>query len=272
MAKSGVTDQIAAHRALQSLPAVWAELAQGRVSPEEAIERAKVQETEALVERTARMLVPPTTAQKQARLQALLDAAARPSEAEAAPASEPATAAEPASATVIRPKRWMFGGVAALAAAAAVLLLVMPRGAELPAFEAGYELEARRALEVERDASSKRAADDVPRYRVDRTLELALRPGHRVVESVEVRAFAARGDETAIVLPVEPRSKGGGVLTIEGTPRAWGLQPGRWRLTFVIGPAEGLPDALDDVRMDAEAPYDVTSTWVEIEEAASEAP
>jgi hypothetical protein len=257
MAKSGVTDQIAAHRALESLPAVWDELAQGRVSPEEAIERARAQEPEALVERTARMLVPPTAEQKQARLQALLDAA------------QPA---EPASATVVRPRRWMFGGVAALAAAAAVLLLVMPRGSELPAFEAGYELEARRALEVERDASSEPAADEVPRYRVDRTLELALRPGHRVVESVDVRAFAARGDEPAIVLPVEPHRKGGGVLTIEGRPQAWGLEPGRWRLTLVVGPAEGLPDALADVRMDAEAPYDVASTWVEIEEAAPEAP
>jgi hypothetical protein len=267
MAKSGVTDQIAAHRALETLPEVWAELALGRVGAEEALERARAQEPEALVERTARMLAPPTAEQKQARLQALLDAA---QSAEAAPAPEPASA--PAPATVIRPKRWMFGGVAALAAAAAVLLLVMPRGSELPAFEAGYELEARRALEVERDASSEPTADEVPRYRVDRTLELALRPGHRVVESVDVRAFAVRGDAPAIVLPVEPHRKGGGVLTIEGQPRAWGLEPGRWRLTLVVGPPEGLPEALADVRTDAEAPYDVASTWVEIEEAAPEAP
>lgn len=257
MAKSGVIDEITAHRAIEALPGVWVDLAHGRVGREDAVARARAEEPEALVERTGRMLTPPTAAQSQARLQALLTACY----------PEPEVASRP----VARPRRWLPAGVAVLAAAAAVLLvLVVPRGPE--PFEAGYEVELGRALEVERDASPEPSADAIPRYRVDRTLELALRPGHRVVESVAVRAFAVRGDAPAIVLPLEPLDKGGGVLRIQGRPQAWGLGPGRWRLTFVVGPPEGLPDVLADVRTDAEAPYDVTSTWVELEEAASGAP
>ena len=90
---------------------------------------------------------------------------------------------------------------------------------------------------------------------------------------VDVKVFATRGDrEAEIVLPIEPRIRSGGVVEIEGRPQAWGLEPGRWRLTLVVGPTEGLPDALADVRRDADAPYDVQSAWIEIEEPTSEGP
>jgi hypothetical protein len=263
MAKSGVTDEIAAHRALESLPAVWADLAHGRIATHEALDRARPQEPEALVERTARMLTPPTAEQTQARLHALLDACS-PKPAEA-------------SRSAARPRRWLPAGVAALAAAAAVLLLlVVPREPAEQPFDAEYGLELRRWVAVERGpverGAEAEAASEVWTYRMDRPIELSLRPGPRVVEVIDVRAFAVRDDGTTIVLPIEPVMKGGGVVEVLGLPRDWGLAPGRWRLTLAVGPPDGLPHAPSEVRTDADAPYDVTSAWISIEERAPEDP
>lgn len=258
MAKSGVIDEITAHGALEGLPDVWAELACGRIGPAEALEQARGAEPSELAERTARMLTPPTTAQAKLRLEALLEHVPE------RPVVTPLRAA--------RSRRWLSGGVAALAAAAAVLLVVVSRDPSRPPFEGEYGLELHRSLAVERGPGSEPAASEVHRYRIDRTIEIALRPGHRIAEAVDVRAFAQRGDEAPIVLPIEPHRKGGGVVEILGQPRDWGLSPGRWQLTFVVGPPGGLPDALAGVSHDADAPYDVRSAWIEIEERAPQAP
>jgi hypothetical protein len=254
MPKSGVVDEITAHRGLALLPEVWADLAHGRVVSDEALRRARLQEPEALVERTARMLAPPTAAQSKARLGALLD-----QHFTAAPASAPPSA------------RWIYAVVALVAAA--VVLLVMPRMPPAPpAFDGGYELELDRSLALERDAEPGTAADEVLRYRVDRTIQLTLRPGHRVTEAIGVRAFATHTDGRTIALPIEPRTSPLGVVEILGQPQAWGLSPGRWQLTVAVGPVAGLPDALPDVRTDADAPYDVLQKWIEILEKAPASP
>jgi hypothetical protein len=251
MPESGVTDEIAAHRGLGSLPAVWADLAYGRITTDEALERARSHEPHALAERSARMLSPPSAEQRQARLRVLLGEHFTAEPAPAAPST-----------------RWRYGVVALLAAAAAVLL-VMPRlRPDPPPFAAGYELELERALAHERALESGGAEGEVPQYRADRTLELTLRPGHRVTEVIDVRAFATHADGRTIVLPIEPRTSPLGVVEILGQPRAWGLTAGRWRLTVVIGPAGGLPDAAAGVQTDADAPYDVQHAWIEILEEA----
>lgn len=258
MAKSGVIDQITAHRALEGLPGVWADLACGRIGADEALEQARREEPQALAERTARMLTPPTAAAAKARLEALLEHVPE----------RPAVVPLP----VARSRRWLPGGVAVLAAAAAVLLLIIVRGPSQPPFEGEYGLELHRSLAVERGPDAEPTASEVWRYRMDRKIEIALRPGHRIALAIDVRAFAQRGDEAPIVLPIEPRMKGGGVVEILGRPEEWGLSPGRWRLTFVVGPASGLPEALADVSQDADAPYDVQSAWIEIEERDPRAP
>lgn len=254
MAKSGVIDQITAHRALEGLPGVWADLACGRIGTAEALEQARQAEPDELALRTARMLTPPTAAQAKARLEALLEHVPE----------QPVVVPLP----MARSRRWLPGGVAVLAAAAAVLLVVMVRGPSQPPFEGEYAVELHRSLAVERGPDAEPAASEVWRYRMDRTIEISLRPSHRIAAAIDVRAFAKRGDEAAIALPIEPRMKGGGVVEILGRPGEWGLSPGRWRLTFVVGPASGLPDALADVSQDADAPYDVQSAWIEIEERA----
>lgn len=258
MAKSGVIDEITAHRALEGLPDVWADLACGRVGPAEALEQARRDEPEALAERTARMLTPPSAAQAKARLDALLEHVPERSNVVPLP--------------VARSRRWLPGGVAALAAAAAVLLVLVTRDPSQPEFEGEYVIELHRGLAVERGPGSEPTAGEVVHYRMDRTAEIMLKPRHRLATSIEVRAFAQAGDEAAIVLPIEPSMKGGGVVEILGRPDEWGLSPGRWRLTFVVGPASGLPDALADVSADADAPYEALSAWVEIEERAARAP
>src|SRR5690606_3100081 len=135
---------------------------------------------------------------------------------------------------------------------------------------AGYELELDRALARERDAPER--PNETPRYRVDRALQLTLRPAHRVTEAIGVRDFASRRGEPPIVLPIEPRVSPLGVVEILGQPREWGLSPGRWRLTVVVGPPSGLPETVPQVRMDADASYDVQQAWIEILEDAPERP
>jgi len=169
------------------------------------------------------------------------------------------------------PQRMMARLSGALAAAAMVLLLVLPRGPTPAPFAAGYELELGRALVSERDVEPGAAAA-IPRYRMDRTIELVLRPGRRVTEPLDVRAFATRGDEAAITLPIEPRINAAGVVEILGQPRAWGLAPGRWRLTLAIGPAAALPDDPADLEPGPDAPYEVREAWVEILDQAAPAP
>lgn len=246
MRKTGFIDELAAHRALEQLPEVWVDLAYGRVGPDEASASARAHEPAALVERTARMLTPPSAAQSQERLRQLLD-----------------TCGPPLPRPVARPRRWLMGGAAALAAAAIVVLLLVPRQLPSAPFSAGYELELDRALASERDVAPG-SADTVKQYRMDRAIELVLRPGRRVTETLEVRAFASRGDEPARVLPIEPRINPAGVVEIVGQPRAWGLEPGRWRLTLVVGPAAGLPDVPADLRTDRDAPYEVKEAWIEL--------
>jgi hypothetical protein len=145
-----------------------------------------------------------------------------------------------------------------------VLLLLVPRQPPPAPFSAGYELELGRALASERDAVPPGMEDAATRYRMDRAMELVLRPERRVSEPLEVRAFARRGEEPSRPLSIEPRINPAGVVEIVGTPRALGLEPGRWRLTLVVGPAAGLPDAPADLRPGPKAPYEVREAWIEV--------
>lgn len=246
MPKSGVVDQITAHRGLASLPDVWVDLAHGRISPEEALGRAEGVEDAELAQRTARMLTPPTAAQTQERLRAALG-------------HHDADAHVPTSTSPRRSGRWIVGVVALVAAM--VLLVIMPRVQPgVGAFEAGYRLELGGAVAAERD--------DVPRFSIDRPVVLTLRPAHRVIEAVDVRAFATQPDGSERELPIEPHASPEGEVEIVGEPGAWGLDPGRWKLVVVVGPPAGLPETEADVRTSPAEPYDVQEAWIEVLETA----
>jgi hypothetical protein len=195
------------------------------------------------------MLTPPTAAEARARLEVLLEGLG------------PERRVEP------RSRRWI-PGVAVLAAAAAVLLvLVVPRGPSEQPFDAGYEVELGGALVLERDAVPG-PTDELSRFRMDRPVEWVLRPAHRVERAIAVRAFGKPVSGHEIPLRIEWKHNAAGLVYITGEPQTWGLQPGPWQLTFVVGPPATLPDEPSSVRLDDEAPYDVDQGWILVLPAA----
>jgi hypothetical protein len=95
-----------------------------------------------------------------------------------------------------------------------------------------------------------------------------LRPRDTVAAEVGVVVFAV-ADGRGTKLAIEPDINEHRVVSIVGTPAALGLSAGRWRLVAVVGPPEHLPQAFEDVRDDAEAPYDVGTKEVEIVPASA---
>ncbi|MCX4240449.1 hypothetical protein [Paraliomyxa miuraensis] len=249
MRRSGAVDQLTAHCGLASLPDAWVDMAHGRLSAKEATRRAReIEEDETLVRRTARMLQPPTAAQSKARQQVVLDQWSAGLDQNAEPAPIPSSG------------RWIFGVVSLMAAA--VLLVVVPRARPgVGRFDAGYALELDRALAVQRDPGQEEA---VARYRMDRPIQFRVRPKYGVIETVDVRLFAVRTDGLTVPVAVESKISDRGVVEVLGTPRAWGLLPGRWTLTAVVGPPSGLPSAMGNVRMVPDAPYDVDQADIEV--------
>ncbi|MEM9458601.1 MAG: hypothetical protein AAGF11_30780 [Myxococcota bacterium] len=264
MSSSGAPDELAAHRGITSMPEAWVDLAHGRASPQQALEQALAHEPEALAQRSARMLVPPSATQSRARMEALVEAwTDAPSDERPSPSlSLPSRSAS---------GRWILGVV--VMAAAAVLLLVVPQPPPepvAPPFEAGYALEFHRMLARDRAVTPRpegerpRHERERPRYRLDRRIELTLRPAHAVRETIDARAFAIRTDGRTVVLPIEPRITPQGVVEIIGQPRAWGLSAGDWQLTLVVGPPGLLPLTAAEVRTDQSAPYEVEQAWVQL--------
>lgn len=246
MRDANTIDQLIAHRALSSLPAVWVDLAHGRISAADAAEAALEHEPVELVERSRALFEPPTEAQVEGQLDALLEA----------------HFPEPAAASS---RRWWIG--LASAAAAAFLLLTVPPlldsspdDASIAVFDAGYSLTLHRGYEGMRAADPAAAGSAV--YVEGRELELRLRPRHSVSPEPEVRVFATTAERT-LVLPIEPRINEDGIVTIVGSTTEAGLRPGRWQLTVVVGAPGTLPESLDGIRADAGS-YEVVKAEIEV--------
>lgn len=238
MRTSLAIDELAAHCALSSVPEVWLDLVHGRVSAEEAA--AASAEPEALVERSRVLFAPPSAEDEERRLQALLQACF----------PEPARRRRP---------WWLVGVITAVAAG--LLLLLVPLRRPAP-FEGGYAVSVSGGmLEVRAEPSGGAAA--VERFREDQRIELRLRPREAVEGPIEVTAFAT-SDGRSLRLSVQPEINEHGVVVVAGRADALGLSAGRWTLTVVVGWADHLPDTLDEVHDDAEAPYDAYAVEVEI--------
>jgi hypothetical protein len=240
MRSSLAIDAVAAHHALTTLPETWLDLAHGRISAREAAAAMEGQEPAELVERSTELFMPPSAADEEQRLEALLQA------------HFPVPARR-------RVPRWAQAGVVALAAASLVLMVV--RRIPPPPFDGGYVLGLSPGYLEERDEPG--AAEVGRRYREGQPLELVLRPLASVDAPVSAVAFAvAEGRST--VLRIEPEVNAHGVITIAGTPEALGLSVGRWELVVVVGPPAHLPSAHEEVHDGPEAPYDVQTEVVEI--------
>jgi hypothetical protein len=239
MRSSIAIQELAAHHALNTLPEVWLDLAHGRLSAEEAAAAAAMagEEPTELVERSALLFAPPSVEEDERRLERLLQAHFR------APARR-------------RVPKWVLGGVAALAAAGLVMVLLPPRS-----FEGGYAITMSSGYLEERGEPA--AADGVTRYLASQRIELVARPVERE-QGVGAVAFVVT-EGGASRLSVAPEVKENGVVVLAGTPEALGLPLGRSRIVVVIGPPDELPQVYDESVQDgAEAPYDVVDAAVEI--------
>jgi hypothetical protein len=244
MRSSLATDELSAHHALTTLPEVWLDLAHGLISADEAAASMEIEGTEPpeLVERSKVLFLPPSAADEERRLEALLQAHF----------PEPVRRRVP---------RWVQAGVVALAAAGLVLM-IMPTIPRTPAaFDGGYSLELSPGTLAQRDEPV--ATGGVERYREEQQVRFVLRPRDTVGEAVGAVAFAVAGGE-ATLLRSAPEVNEHGVVVIAGTPAALGLPPGRVRLVVVVGPPEHLPRAYEGVQDGADAPYDVLTAEVEI--------
>lgn len=240
------TEQLIAHRALESLPSEWIDLAHGRISADEAAERAREHESPEVVERSRALFEPPPAAEEERHLGELLEAHF--------PESQQGWG-----------RRWWIG--AAVAVAAAVLLLVVPpwlrsspNAGPSAAFDAEYSLTTLRGYEGMRSADV--ADSEVTTYVEGRVIELRLRPSHEVVPPPAVRVFASSGEQS-LVLSVEPKISELGVVTILGSTEALGLAPGRWRLWVVLGPEGVLPASVAEIEQDSPE-YEVSTAEIEV--------
>lgn len=257
MKEPSIADDLAAHRALESLPEPWLDLAQGHIDPAQALEAMRSQEPAELAERSARMFTPPSREQIQARLDAILATHFSRGPDERTASREPDVASLPDARTRRRPSPWLLAALPALAAILLLLLLPSSR----PPFAAGYTLDFQRSLAQLRGSE----AEAIPRYREDRDIAVVLRPADRIEGPVDVRVFARGRDGHVLALPVRPVVNESGVIDLLGSAEAWGLDVGTWELTFVIGRPGDLPDRLPGARdRENDVPYETRTAVIEV--------
>ncbi|MCY1023557.1 hypothetical protein [Pyxidicoccus sp. MSG2] len=128
----------------------------------------------------------------------------------------------------------------AVAAAAAVLLLALPREAPpLP----GYTL----SVSSEQAVRAGAPEPEVPRLGPGSRLDVLLRPEQAVDGPVEVRAFLLRPGEARAWTPPLERSPDGAVRIQGPVDALLSLAPGEWTLAIAVGRPGTLPEAPDEV-------------------------
>jgi hypothetical protein len=141
-----------------------------------------------------------------------------------------------------RGHRWrrLAPALGAMAAAAAVLLLVLPgKAPPLP----GYTL----SVSSEQAVRAGAPEPEVPRLGPGSRLDVLLRPEQAVEGPVEVRAFLLRPGEARAWNPPLERSAEGAVR-IQGPVEALlSLPPGEWTLAIAVGRPGTLPEAPGEV-------------------------
>jgi len=246
-------EALVAHRALRVLPTIWLDLAHGQVSPEHAARVARETEPEALVKHSLLLFAPPSS-ESDERLLALI------------------ATHDHASVHVLERRQWIYGGLAAVAAVAAVFLLLMVSriGHEAPPpFDEGYALilnpeHQHRPVHEFRDRSDPPPSRAHVVYPEHGTVEILLRPETDVSTAINVEIFATTAERN-FALSFEPEINEHGVIKIVATTDELGLSVGRWSLTAIVGPPEHLPTTLETVPIgDVDAPYQILSFEIEI--------
>lgn len=266
MSDDAAAEVLGAHAALVEPTAeTWHAVAHGQLMPDAArsrvlADREADRAERAAIERALQVFAPPSEEQRRAGLEALL--ARRAAEAE-----------REAVVVPLRPRgasRWVAGLLAAAASVALVVWLTPSRPDDAGVFAGGY------AIELEKAAASMRGAEpgpEVPTFLLDGAIGILLVPERAVEGPVGVVAYAWNGVAPPQRLAVVPTVHRDGVVELDTTVKALGLDVGEWELVIAIGWARALPDAWEEIaRADhaADSSFEVVRTRVRVVTRLSE--
>lgn len=207
-----------------------------------------------IADRVLGLMQEEAAAQEGGRTDAGAPAGAAPDIApDMAKAAEPG-AGKPMADVIPLRRRWFVVAAPALAAAAAILFLVLPRGGPAPGAASlpGFQMEVSGGRKAVRGGPE----DSLLRVGPGDQVTLVLRPATAVEGRVSARVFVAGPDHGARPdgarssrrLPdVAPEVSSDGAMRITGLgPALAALAPGRYRLVVAVARPEHLPDALPE--------------------------
>lgn len=255
MRDDAVAEILGAHLAGSEPSAeLWHRVARGELSADDAAAqllegRQDVSDQErAEIERAKRVFAPPSPEQRRERLEALLR---RRAEAEAASDQRAAESeaqasskdrAEVVSLSSHRSRRWVVGLLAAAAAVALTVWLVPPRSGvdHNEAFVAQYGIELGKYV-----PGTRRVGPDpeVPTFQLDWKIVIRLVPEVTVKGPVGVVMYVKDARGQARRLDVEPTLHDKGVMELDTTVQALGLEVGEHELVVAIGRTDVLPSS-----------------------------
>lgn len=243
----------------------WHAVAHGQLPPDSARSRVLAgrdadEAEQAELGRAMQVFAPPSEERRRAGLEALL--ARRAAEAE-----------REAVVLPLRPRRtsrWAAGLLAAAASVALVVWLTPSRPEDAGAFPGGY------AIELEKAAASMRGAEpgpEVPSFLLDGAIGILLVPERAIEGPIGVVAYAWNGEEPPRRLEVQPTVHRDGVVELDTTVKALGLEVGEWELVIAIGWAGALPVAWEEIESAehaADSSFEVVRTRVRVVTRLSE--
>lgn len=258
-----------AREQVHTRPQAWEAVALGERSEDEiAAERLAAGDAPEAVALARELFRPPSEAEHEAMVAALLarqlTGGAASSEAAAAP-SQAAVVASPTEVAANDPGRPWWAAAVAIAAALVLAWWLVPgrsdsvepeppvlARASLPA----YTLETDGGLTATRSVPSAPTAE--LRYRAGSTIEWIVRPQLAAEDRVGVRLFAF-GEDRTLQPPAEGLVDVGptGSVRVAGPIDALGLTPGAWTIAIVVGWPSALPSDPAAVR-DAQD----SETWI----------
>lgn len=251
-------------------PQAWEAVALGERSEDEiAAERLAAGDAPEAVVLARELFRPPSEAEHDAMVEALLarqptgGAASR--EAAASP-TEAAVVASPTEPAANDPGRPWWAAAVAIAAALALAWWLVPGRSDSPV-EPDPPVVARVSLpaytlETDGGLTATRAVPSAPtavlHYRAGSTIEWIVRPQLAAQDRVGVRLFAF-GEDRAMLPPTEGLVEVGptGSVRVAGPIEALGLPPGEWTIAIVVGWPAALPSEPAAVR-DAQD----SETWI----------
>ena len=158
-------------------------------------------------------------------------------------------------------KQWIVRAGLALAAAVLLWWAIPQFLDEAAPLGTSYEAELRRDL-VQIRSTAERGGLRV--YRMDRSIEVWLRPTQAIDGPLEVAVHARRDGQTRL-LTVEPTIQDSGAVHIVSGVESMGLTVGEWELLFIVGRRGTLPSHLEGLTDDPTThPYELISVTVRI--------